>query len=140
MARQMLTLAWVKYIPIDFGSKPCVWTEKKCKNRDYSNENLRSCYCQLLDNTCWLQICLSRGDTQLVLPLVYDVQTNVTQLADKKDSQPHLSAVNMHLKRSVTPPHYSDIIALYCYFIRLYMECYVGFVPNLILEQHLACE
>ncbi|KAJ2946324.1 hypothetical protein O0L34_g12361 [Tuta absoluta] len=44
-------------------------------------------------------ICLTRGDTQLVLPLVYDMQLNVTQLADKRDSQPHLMAVNMHLKR-----------------------------------------
>ncbi|KAI8429987.1 hypothetical protein MSG28_000441 [Choristoneura fumiferana] len=44
-------------------------------------------------------ICLTRGETQLVLPLVYDVQSNVTQLADKRDSQPHLIAVNLHLKR-----------------------------------------
>lgn len=45
------------------------------------------------------QICLTRGDTQLVLPLVYDMQSNVTQLADKRDSQPHLIAVSLHLKR-----------------------------------------
>ncbi|XP_063373551.1 mediator of RNA polymerase II transcription subunit 14 isoform X1 [Cydia amplana] len=44
-------------------------------------------------------ICLTRGETQLVLPLVYDMQSNVTQLADKRDSQPHLIAVNLHLKR-----------------------------------------
>ncbi|CAH2068775.1 unnamed protein product, partial [Iphiclides podalirius] len=44
-------------------------------------------------------ICLTRGDTQLVLPLVYDVQNNSTQLADKRDAQPHLIAVNLHLKR-----------------------------------------
>ncbi|XP_059049158.1 mediator of RNA polymerase II transcription subunit 14 [Achroia grisella] len=44
-------------------------------------------------------ICLTRGDTQLVLPLVYDMQLNVTQLADKRDSQPHLIAVSLHLKR-----------------------------------------
>ncbi|XP_028175096.1 mediator of RNA polymerase II transcription subunit 14 [Ostrinia furnacalis] len=44
-------------------------------------------------------ICLTRGDTQLVLPLVYDMQSNVTQLADKRDSQPHLIAVSLHLKR-----------------------------------------
>ncbi|XP_053601349.1 mediator of RNA polymerase II transcription subunit 14 [Plodia interpunctella] len=44
-------------------------------------------------------ICLTRMDTQLVLPLVYDMQQNVTQLADKRDSQPHLIAVALHLKR-----------------------------------------
>ncbi|KPJ13669.1 Mediator of RNA polymerase II transcription subunit 14 [Papilio machaon] len=44
-------------------------------------------------------ICLTRGDTQLVLPLVYDSQNNSTQLADKRDAQPHLLAVNLHLKR-----------------------------------------
>lgn len=44
-------------------------------------------------------ICLTRGDTQLVLPLVYDMQLNVTQLADKQNAQPHLIAVSLHLKR-----------------------------------------
>ncbi|CAB3237391.1 unnamed protein product [Arctia plantaginis] len=44
-------------------------------------------------------ICLTRGDTQLVLPLVYDMQMNVTQLADKQNAQPHLIAVSLHLKR-----------------------------------------
>ncbi|KOB65656.1 putative CRSP complex subunit, partial [Operophtera brumata] len=39
-----------------------------------------------------LKICLTRGDTQLVLPLVYDMQLNVTQLADKQNAQPHLIA------------------------------------------------
>ncbi|KAH9634129.1 hypothetical protein HF086_001331 [Spodoptera exigua] len=45
------------------------------------------------------QICLTHGDTQLVLPLVYDMQLNVTQLADKQNAQPHLIAVSLHLKR-----------------------------------------
>ncbi|CAH0698959.1 unnamed protein product [Spodoptera exigua] len=44
-------------------------------------------------------ICLTHGDTQLVLPLVYDMQLNVTQLADKQNAQPHLIAVSLHLKR-----------------------------------------
>ncbi|CAK1548460.1 unnamed protein product [Leptosia nina] len=45
-------------------------------------------------------ICLTRGDTQLVLPLVYDVQSNAMQIAERRDTQqPHLSAVNLHLKR-----------------------------------------
>ncbi|KAG6452582.1 hypothetical protein O3G_MSEX007707 [Manduca sexta] len=44
-------------------------------------------------------ICLTRVDTQLVLPLVYDMQLNVTQLADKQNAQPHLIAVSLHLKR-----------------------------------------
>lgn len=47
----------------------------------------------------FLKICLTRGDTQLVLPLVYDMQMNVTQLADKQNAQPHLIAVSLHLKR-----------------------------------------
>ncbi|XP_038209291.1 mediator of RNA polymerase II transcription subunit 14 [Zerene cesonia] len=45
-------------------------------------------------------ICLTRGDTQLVLPLVYDVQSNAMQIAERRDAQqPHLIAVNLHLKR-----------------------------------------
>nr|XP_032529352.1 mediator of RNA polymerase II transcription subunit 14 isoform X1 [Danaus plexippus plexippus] len=45
-------------------------------------------------------ICLTRGDTQLVLPLVYDMQSNVIQIAERRDAQqPHLIAVNLHLKR-----------------------------------------
>ncbi|XP_050673487.1 mediator of RNA polymerase II transcription subunit 14 [Leptidea sinapis] len=45
-------------------------------------------------------ISLSRGDTQLVLPLVYDVQSNAMQIAERRDAQqPHLIAVNLHLKR-----------------------------------------
>ncbi|XP_045529782.1 mediator of RNA polymerase II transcription subunit 14 [Pieris brassicae] len=45
-------------------------------------------------------ICLTRGETQLVLPLVYDVQSNAMQIADRRDTQqPHHSAVNMHIKR-----------------------------------------
>lgn len=64
----------------------------------------------LAKNKILFFICLSRGDTQLVLPLVYDMQTNITQLADKKDSQPHLTAVNMHLKR-------------YCDFSHTHGEC-----------------
>ncbi|KAJ0181263.1 hypothetical protein K1T71_003348 [Dendrolimus kikuchii] len=46
-------------------------------------------------------ICLTRADTQLVLPLVYDMQLNVTQLADKQNAQPHLIAVSLHLKRFI---------------------------------------
>lgn len=47
-----------------------------------------------------MQICLTRGETQLLLPLVYDVQTNGMQIAERRDGQqPHLLAVNMHLKR-----------------------------------------
>ncbi|XP_068628587.1 mediator of RNA polymerase II transcription subunit 14 [Battus philenor] len=53
----------------------------------------------LAKNKILFFICLTRGDTQLVLPLVYDVQNNSTQLADKRDAQPHLIAVNLHLKR-----------------------------------------
>lgn len=53
---------------------------------------------KVLSKTC-VQICLSRVDTQLVLPLVYDMQQNVTQLADKQNAQPHLIAVSLHLKR-----------------------------------------
>lgn len=34
-----------------------------------------------------------------MLPLVYDMQLNVTQLADKQNAQPHLIAVSLHLKR-----------------------------------------
>lgn len=46
------------------------------------------------------QICLTRGETQLVLPLVYDVQSNAMQIAERRDAQqPHLIAVNLHLKR-----------------------------------------
>ncbi|CAH2099786.1 unnamed protein product [Euphydryas editha] len=45
-------------------------------------------------------ICLTRGETQLVLPLVYDVQSNAMQIAERRDAQqPHLNAVNLHLKR-----------------------------------------
>ncbi|XP_072935893.1 mediator of RNA polymerase II transcription subunit 14 [Epargyreus clarus] len=45
-------------------------------------------------------ICLTRGETQLVLPLVYDMQSNAMQIAERRDAQqPHLIAVNLHLKR-----------------------------------------
>ncbi|XP_050349696.1 mediator of RNA polymerase II transcription subunit 14 [Nymphalis io] len=45
-------------------------------------------------------ICLTRGETQLVLPLVYDVQSNAMQIAERRDAQqPHLNAVNLQLKR-----------------------------------------
>ncbi|CAH2229902.1 jg24513 [Pararge aegeria aegeria] len=45
-------------------------------------------------------ICLTRGETQLLLPLVYDVQSNAMQIAERREGQqPHLLAVNMHLKR-----------------------------------------
>ncbi|CAG9108197.1 unnamed protein product [Plutella xylostella] len=53
----------------------------------------------LAKNKILFFICLTRGETQLVLPLVYDMQQNNTQLADKRDTQPHLLAVNLHLKR-----------------------------------------
>lgn len=33
----------------------------------------------------FLQLCLSKGEVQVVLPLVYDVATNITQLAEKRD-------------------------------------------------------
>ncbi|XP_041973972.1 mediator of RNA polymerase II transcription subunit 14 isoform X2 [Aricia agestis] len=45
-------------------------------------------------------VCLTRGETQLVLPLVYDMQSNALQIAERRDAQqPHLLTVNMHLKR-----------------------------------------